>query len=628
MALDLTAQGLYIEVRKAREHRDKFIGEKYRHAVQRFVGPGYKRAMDIPVDFDNHAYKWISLFLPILASGNPRIRTKTPRQGSASALCKAIEFAVNRNFELTNAKRTIEQLATDWAFKWCVALTTPAPIMGMIEIEDPPYRPVTKRLSIMDYIWDPLSINHAECRYQAHRIFRDRDSLLREAQEMPNRGWNVDAIEGLSMKPDRDHRGEKLDDTYDRDEVEFYEFWVPEAELDSAKDDQGRKFVPAPEAGYHGTIYTVCRDLSIFLREPRPYWGPREGPYTFSGYLYVPDRVVGLSPLAANDAQNEVYASVWNASVEAIRRYKKGIAVSSTASADLTEKLVEFEDQDVFEVESLEDIDKVVRDIEKGGITPEHMLMLQVLRTNLEQSSGLTEAAQGQATGVSTATEASIASMSSNKRMGYMAEKFISSVVKPMAQKEAWYLAMHPKSSIALGPMADGVFVDQLTGEPIEYPVMLGGGQHADLLEDMDIEVEPISMRSTSELLEAEISAQQDQWIATFGPLIPQMPWIEWDQVIAKKAEQWRDPSWARIVNVKKAMLVGQMMMQLNLQGVPGGVSQPQPRLGADFQPMQGMKASEKPAGFSRNARPQQNKAPRTPGASQETHQTTSKVNK
>jgi len=613
-----------MEGRKAREHRDRFLGESYYDSIQRYVGPGYRTTGRTDIDFDNHAYKWLSLFLPILASGNPRIRTKTPRQGSAAAICKAVEFGVNRNFELTNAKRTIEQLATDWAFKWCVAFTTARPVAGLLEREDPPYRPTTKRMSLMDYLWDPVALQHSEARYQGHRIIRDQDSLLKEAKEFPGRGWNVEAIEGLSGKPDRELRGEKLEATYDRDEVEYWEFWVPEAELESAKTEAGKKFIPTSERGYHGTIFTVAKGSMDWIREPRPYWGPRDGPYTFSGYLYVPDRAVLLSPLTATAAQAEIHASVWNAAVEAIRRYKRGVAVSSSASADIAEKIKEFEDQDVFEVEGLaEDVSKAIIEIEKGGLTPQHLTMLQVLSQNLEQASGLTEAAMGQATGASTATEASIAQMSSGKRMGFMAEKFTTSVVKPIAAKEAWILAMHPKASIALGPEAEGVFLDPTTGEPIEYPVLEGGLKYADLLEDMDMEIEPTSMRFTSELLESEISAQQDAWIGTFGPMIPQMPWIEWAQVLAKKAEQWRDPSWAKVVNVNKAMVFGQMMTQMNLQGIPGQQT-PQPRLGADIQPAPSLKASETPAGFSKNSRAQQNKGPRSAGTSKETHSTPS----
>jgi hypothetical protein len=184
---------------------------------------------------------------------------------------------------------------------------------------------------------------------------------------------------------------------------------------------------------------------------------------------------------------------------------------------------------------------------------------------------------------------------------------------------------MHPKAEISLGPEAANVFVDPQTGDPIEYPVLQGGMKYADMLEDMDMEMEPISQRFTSELLEAEISAQQDAWVGTFAQMIPQMPWVEWDLILAKKAEQWRDPSWAKVVNMNKANLVGQLMMSMNMQGIPPTTT-PQPKLGGDIQPAPSLKASETPAGFSRNARPQTQKGPRAAGGSSETHSMPSKV--
>jgi hypothetical protein len=117
VALDLTAGGLSDEVRKSGDHLDRFLGSPYKDSIERFVGPGYRRgSASSSVDFNNHAYKILSTFLPMLASGNPRVRTKTPRQGSAAALTKAVEFGVNRNFELQNIKKTVEELATDWFF--------------------------------------------------------------------------------------------------------------------------------------------------------------------------------------------------------------------------------------------------------------------------------------------------------------------------------------------------------------------------------------------------------------------------------------------------------------------------------------------------------------------------------
>jgi hypothetical protein len=631
VALDLTAQGLYDEVRKAIDHRDRYLGSAYDDCIARYVGPGYRRHHQGKVDFNNHAYKVLSTFLPLLASGNPRARTKTPRQGSAAAITKAVEFAVNRNAELQNLKKTVEELATDWFFKWCIAFTQPRPALGMIEREDPPYRPTTVRMSLLDYAWDPVAIKHAEARFQAHRIIRDSDSIERESREFPKRGWDRTALSKCAETPNRDHRGEKLMDSFDRNEIEYWEVWLPEVKLDVARDEAGRRFEPLAEQGFHGTIYTVAKDSPVFLRAPRPFWGPRDGPYTFSGYLPVPDRSIPLSMLAVTYAQAEVHNLVWEAAVMAIRKYKRGIAVGSGSAAELQEKLAEFEDLGIFTVEALDDVKKAIQEIEIAGLSQQHIQMLQMLGLNLEQLSGLTDAMMGQVSGQGTATEASIANMSSGRRLGYATEKFITQTIRPIFQKEAWYAVMHPLSRSPLGDQADKVFVDPMTGEPIEAPILLGGRKNAELLEDMDIEIDPASTRYTSELLEAERSAQQDQWLAMFAPMIPQTPWIEWGQVVARKAEQWGDPSWARVVNMNKANLIGAMQMQMDMSQIPPGPTQPQPRLGVDTQPRQALKSSESPAGFSRNARSQGgmrsqvNKAPRTAGASRETHAAPSK---
>src|SRR5262245_42908692 len=186
MAIDTTPEGLATELRRSREVLDNYLGEPYRESIRRLCGPAY-RVTDGPsdVDFENHAHAWQSIFLPMLASGNPRVRGRTPRLGPASALAKATELAVNRNFELTNVKKTIEQLATDWSFKWCAAITTPLPVEGTKDREDPPHRPATKRLSLEDYIWDSLATSHSEARFQGHRVVRDKSSVLAEAEEHP-----------------------------------------------------------------------------------------------------------------------------------------------------------------------------------------------------------------------------------------------------------------------------------------------------------------------------------------------------------------------------------------------------------------------------------------------------------
>lgn len=642
MGIDRSAGGLVHELKRAKEHRDRYLGATYKEQIKRFYGPAYRSgfADAATTDFYNHGFAWISVFLPLLASGNPRVRGKTMRAGQAAAFSKALEFAVNRNFELTDIKRTIEQLATDWAFKYAVAMTMPIPVRGMKELEDPPHRPVSKRLSLEDYIWDALSKQHAECRLQGHRIIRDQDGLMEEAEENPERRWSKEAIMALSTNKAREQQRARQEADINRDEVELWELWLPEFVLDKAYDADGKEFKPEEDDGFFGTIFTVAEDVdSMFIREPRPFFGPRDGPYTFSSYLYVPDEVVGVAPLVASAVEVEEYQKTLAAATEAIRRYKRGFAINSSAGESWKQQIKDFEDLGVFVLDALEKLDDNLKPVEAGGLTQQHLVHLDTQRQLMEKGSGLTDAKQGLTSG-STATEASIAQMSSGQRMGYMTEKFLQSMVKPIAKKEAWYLAMHPQSRTPLGEHAEGMFLDPETGQPIEAPVLVGGAGHLDLLEANDFELQPISMRFTTEMLESERAASWEAFLFQTAPMIPQIPYIDWALVYARKAEQLGDPSLARTVDVPKAMQMGMMMMQMQVmqaqggqgggqpqqgaQGAPGGITQP--RLGVDIEKPKApaLKASEKPTGFTANARPgnggQTNKGPRLAGASSNTH--------
>jgi hypothetical protein len=625
MALDASPKNLWSEVRRSIDYRDKFLGQAYEEALRRFYGPAYRAGQSSVVDFENHAYSWISIFLPILASGNPRVRAKTPRMGPAAAFSKAVELAVNRNFELTDAKRTIEQLATDWAFRYCAAITTPTPQAGLREREDPNFRPTTKRLPLDEYVHDPVARQHAECRFQGHRLTRDREDIELEAEQSPGAGWNLSAIDALHNARDKEAHRARLDTDVDRNEVSFWEIWVPEIKLDEATDAEGGSFEPLTEDGFNGTIFTIGEGLDEFVRAPRPFFGPRDGAYTFNGYLYVPNESVPLSPLVATAAQAEIYNAVMESAIESIKGYKRGVAVGSD-SGNLDEIIADFRDLGIFKVEAIEKLADMMKEVEVLGLTPQHMAQLEMLRTLLERQSGVSEAIQGTTSGA-TATEASIASMSVGKRMGYMTEKFINGVVKPIAKKEAWYLSMDPRSRTELGELAEGLFFDPNTGQPIEMPILVGGTEHLDLLESHDIEIQPISMRYTTEMLEAERAASWEAFLLSTAPLIPQIPYIDWGMVYSRKAEQLGDPSLARTIDIQKAMLMGQIQMMMTLgQPLPVGAQQStaQPRLGADIGKPKPptLKSSESPAGFTGNARAsaatsaQQNKGPRMAGAS------------
>lgn len=630
MAFDISAENLRDEVRHAEEVRDDFLGYQYEDKIARYAGPGYRSHWKQgSVDFENHSYQWISLFLPLLASGNPRIKARSPRPGFAQQIAKAVEMAVNRNFQLQNIKAVIEKLAIDFAFKHCIAITLPAKRPGMSEAEDPPHRPVTKRISPTRYICDPQALEYTDARFQAHLIRRDKDDLLAEADAHPSRGWNKELISALTEDRPAESEKSKWQSKVSRGEIEYYEIYVPEHRLKVGVDAKGKEFKPKEGAGYHGTIVTVPASYSSvdtgknkpeWLREPRPFFGPRGGPYTFGGYLIVPDEVMPLSPLAATQAQSEELNNMRQAMSAAIESFKIGVAVDSMAGVDMAQKMKEFEDLGVFVLDGVDRLTDHLAKIQLGGATPEHFQQLDFLRDSLDRSSGMTEAQRGQVGGGSTATEASIAQSGAGQRAGYMTEKFITTVAKPIAEKEAWYLARDPRSRIMLGQDSAGMFRDEKTGEVIFEPVeLVGSSKNLSELEESEINIEAISMRYTSEALEAERSMMVDQLIMGVIPSIPQMPYVDWETYLTWKGEQIANPDLARIVNLDKAMQLGQLMMGAQLQGPAHGGVQPQPRMGIDL-PKPNLKASESPQGFSKNARPQPQKGPRSAGESSNTH--------
>jgi hypothetical protein len=444
----------------------------------------------------------------------------------------------------------------------------------------------------------------------------DKEDILKEAEDEGS-GWNAEVISALPEDRRYNEHHRKRDINVKRGDVEIIELWVPELQFEGKKEGDG----------YHGTIFTIARAAgyggdkppSDFAREPRPFFGPRDGPYTYGGYLTVPDEVVPLSPLSAVEAQAEELNNMRQAASASMQAYKRGIAVDTFAGQDVAEKIKEFEDLWVFQMDNTDKIRDHVVQIELGGITSTQITQLQILRESLERASGLTEAQRGQVSGAGTATEASIAQQSSGQRMGFMTEKFMTSMVKPIAEKEAWYLSMDPESRIGLGEEARGVFFTE-EGLPVEEAIYVGGNEDADLLEETDIEIDPISTRYTSEALEQERSAKVDALLLQVAPMIPQMPWVDWAEYLARKGEEIGDPSLGKLVDVNKALQYGMLMTGAQLSGGFQGSTTPQPRLGADISPR--LKSSETAGGFSNNARPQPNKGPRQPGGGQQTNET------
>jgi hypothetical protein len=270
-----------------------------------------------------------------------------------------------------------------------------------------------------------------------------------------------------------------------------------------------------------------------------------------------------------------------SASIEA---YSKAIAVSSQIAGDDAEKIKEVEDLHIFVVENVDKLRDHIMEFTKGGIDQIHLAQYQFLREGADRSSGMSEAQRGQVSGAGTATEADIASQASSKRYGYMAEKFIQGVAGEIFKKEAWYAVHDDRFRLRMNEGIEGLFFDPETGEPVEEAIMTGGGDTS-IWDDLDLSVEPITMRYTSETLEMMRQQEEDQFMLTVAPLLPQIAlYTDIEGWLRDKGDKLNNPNLPKRFNVEAARMIGAAMLQM--QGQPGtgqGQTQPEPKLSQDI---------------------------------------------
>ena len=130
------------------------------------------------------------------------------------------------------------------------------------------------------------------------------------------------------------------------------------------------------------------------------------------------------------------------------------------------------------------------------------------------------------------------------------------------------------------------------------------------MLDEMDIQIEPLSTRYTSDALQAERAAKRTAFMVNVAPVLPQIAgYMDVELWMEEEAEQMGDPSFRNLIRYPELQKMAALYTQGMLQPQQ---STPQHRLHTDVRP--NLKTSEQPYGFSNNARPQTAKQPRERG--------------
>lgn len=548
--LDCSARNLYMEIEAAERYRDQHTAV-LRALVNQYTGQSYDQnpASEGKQDQENHVYETLALTVPRIVLENPKVRCKSRRGGPRREVAKAMMHAQNRWIRDVTLRDLLIRVAGDYLLGWGVTMTAQGPVPGF-DPRSPAsrQRPHVYRLSPHRFFMDPWALTFGHSRFVGHKWVRDKDDLLADDR------FNKDAVESLSSDLGTDDLEERkaTNDIPSRNEIVGYEVWVPEKYVDGF----------GPEDGFHGTIYTLAvatatdsDDTSVeFIREPRPYYGPRWGPYSMFGVYGVPDRVYPLSPLVAtNEQSDELNRHVRSAS-KAMEKYKR-IVLYDAGNPDLGKKLRETPSDWVVPVEGL--LKDHVEVIEIGGLTQQHDTYITMLRERLDRVSGLHELQRGNLHAPGSATAAHIADTAYSVRLAFIRNQF-ASATRQVLETAGWYMYHDDRVMFPLGEDA----ADELgMVDPWFY-----GGEHDENMgatyDDLELEIEPYSMERTDEQMLQRRWFEGASMIMQMAPMMPQMPWVEWRPLMERGGDVLNDPDFAGLINFE-------LLEQLS--GVPMG---------------------------------------------------------
>lgn len=565
--LKVTPANLYEEIQAAERFRNKHL-EYYDEIMQKYAGSAMGGANTEAMLSENHIYEYLSLTIPRLVHDNPRVSVSTRRPVTQEQTAMALEHGLNRWVRDTNIRQVLMRIAYDMLIAYGVVLTTQQPAPGYDPgAENKPYFPGCYRISPKRFICDPLALGIAESRFMGHAWIRDKDDLLKEADQDPS--WNKEVIETLIVDSiSKESVGKRENTSKDipaRREVAGYDIWVPEVRLDES---------PGPDEGFHGTIFTVGLGQDgegkdngevDFIRDPRPYYGPPQGPYSFFGSYYVPDRIYPLSPILATMSQVDELNDHVRSAARSATMYKRLILVDSK-SKKLMQDIKSQPDSYVVPVEGL-DRDRVIP-IELGGITNQQVQYIQMARERLDRNSGVHDAMRGNVTGNATATEVSIAEDSGTVRLAYIKQQFQQSV-RNMLQTAGWFLYYDERVMFPLG-------ADAAKDLGMAEPYYVGGVTEEETgtsYNDLELEIDAYSMERTSESLRQRRTMEAFQLVSQVAQAMPSLPFVKWGDLLGKLGDAMNMPDLSELIDeqmmqemVQQQQQQQQQMMEAELQ--------------------------------------------------------------
>lgn len=517
--------------------------------IKSFAGRGYRRSWgDGQAHPENHAYEWCTNVRGLLVSSAPVIRVSAPGFEDNDQI-KAHEMWMNDWIAQVQLVNVLRSIAVAMQFRFCpvAVLMEPAQdgsdwFRDQASADPPLLRPVVKRIPAPMFYADHRALGRDQWRYAGHIVIQDKDDMLREVGMDGRPKFDRKAIETLGVD-------DGVAETYramglplrgqERKQIVRYEHYIRDTGM-----VYSLAFGPTPKG-----------EKAVFLRKPRPFAGPRKGPYVIFGGVEVPEQLYPLSPLPATKDQSEdINAHARQAAHDAGTAKRLVVVDGAPGVADMIRVT------NSGGVLAIPGFTGLLQTIQFGGAMPETLNYLNVARERLDRVSGLTETVRGNITGA-TAEEIHTAQANRNVRTRDMQTEFRQCLLE-VIRLAGWHGWHNPSVG------ADGLqetLPDGSLSEPLDYR---GGIDPMNPIpfDAVRYTIEENSMEFVDEFLKQQAMQQTVQMVLEISDRVITHPHVNWTRLLDDMCET---------VNIRQASekyLNGEMLQHMQAMNVMAGM--------------------------------------------------------
>lgn len=577
--LNATPENLLSEIRAAERAR-KPILDRANRAWDLYMGSdsvGFASDRSI----ENLPFELINILLPNVIFTNPKVNVTTSLPHSQRIVAESQSYVLNRWVRDVDLAAELEHVAYEFLFSYGVLKMSIQSQPGYDDTREfVPMRPFAAHIRSDAFIIDPKAYTINKARYMGDCMLLDRSDL--EADPRVNKKTLQTLVSADYVNDDLTLRVTGGYDSVKRDQVKVYEIWVPEKTLTEKELPKNwRGDAPLRSRGYNGTIYTMAmghsdlNDKSLWVRDPRPFYGPPWGPYTVFGAYWTRKWPLPMSALSAVVDQAEENNQLSIANSNAARNYKRFVI---TDSPDRAKKMVAVHHSDVVSIPGFDN--SSATQFEIGGVTSQMLNHQELAQQRLDRNIGLGGALRSAPQKGVTATAESISEQQFETRSSWMESRFMKGV-NQVLRTASWYFHYTPEMVYGIGDQKTGMEGTFIGGESLEDIQAVAGLVSPDLLAsvqesiesgmvtlpdrgswwNLEIEVDMYSTRNTNEALEQRRAMDILKTVTELAAVMPQAPFIAWDELLDMAGERLNKRSLGSYIDLDMLQKVSAIQM-------------------------------------------------------------------